>query len=55
MCRANISGWHVPSLPGGRCRCGHEVPPMDVALLREQALELEARELRDRYRNGLAA
>lgn len=39
-CHATLSGLHVPSLDGGRCRCGWVAPPLDLALLeaKRQAL-----------------
>lgn len=41
QCSVNLSGLHVPSQDGNRCRCGWVVPPLDVALLEAQRLELE--------------
>lgn len=52
---SNLSGWHVPSQPGNRCRCGREASADELLALVAQRLSFEYAEARQRVRLGLVA
>ena len=55
-CEVNLSGWHVPSRPPHKCRCGREATREELAALDEQRrrIDLALREARTRMKVGAA-